>query len=57
MNGYGYGMFAQNDDASTLGSGSIGLLPSFKTDVSLGNPSTWHNLSSVSYTHLRAHET
>ena len=45
MNGYGYGMFAQNDDASTLGSGSIGLLPSFKTDVSLGNPSTWHNLS------------
>ena len=45
MNGYGYGMFAQNDDASTLGSGSIGLLPSFKGDVSLANPSTWHNLS------------
>ena len=44
MNGYGYGMFANNSDAAALGSGSVGLLPSFKTDVSLTNPSTWHKL-------------
>ena len=45
MNGYGYGMFSQNDEAAILGSGSVGLLPSFKNDVSLSNPSTWHKLS------------
>ena len=44
MNGYGYGMFANNSDAAALGSGSVGLLPSFKTDVSLTNPSTRHKL-------------
>lgn len=44
MNGYGYGMFANNSDAAALGSGSVGLLPSFKTGVSLSNPSTWHKL-------------
>ena len=45
MNGYGYGMFVQNEDPSVLGSNSSGLLPSFKNDVSLSNPSTWHRLS------------
>ena len=44
MNGYGYGMFANKSDASALGSESVGLLPSFKTGVSLSNPSTWHKL-------------
>jgi hypothetical protein len=44
MNGYGYGMFVNTDDAASTGSPSIGLLPSFKNNVSLGNPSTWHNL-------------
>ena len=44
MNGYGYGMFSQNDEAATSGSSSIGLLPSFKNDVALSNPSTWHKL-------------
>ena len=47
MNGYGYGMFSHNNDSSSLGSGSIGLLPTFQNNVSLSNPST-----SVSYTHL-----
>jgi len=45
MSGYGYGMFSQNDEAAIVGSGSVGLLPSFKNDVSLSNPSTWHKLS------------
>ena len=44
MSGYGYGMFSQNDDAATIGLGSVGLLPSFKNNVALSNPSTWHNL-------------
>tara|TARA_B100000427_G_scaffold45183_1_gene33339 strand:+ start:1269 stop:2546 length:1278 start_codon:yes stop_codon:yes gene_type:complete len=44
MNGYGYGMFSHNDDSSSLGAGSIGLLPTFQNNVSLSNPSTWHNM-------------
>ena len=44
MNGYGYGMFSHNNDSSSLGSGSIGLLPTFQNNVSLSNPSTWHNM-------------
>ena len=44
MSGYGYGMFSHNDEAATSGSGSIGLLPSFKNNVALSNPSTWHKL-------------
>ena len=28
MNGYGYGMFSQNNESASLGSGSIGLVPS-----------------------------
>ena len=35
MNGYGYGMFSHNNDSSSLGSGSIGLLPTFQNNVSL----------------------
>ena len=34
MNGYGYGMFSHNNDSSSLGSGSIGLLPTFQNNVS-----------------------
>ena len=45
MNGYGYGMFSQNNESASLGSGSIGLVPSFQNNVSLSNPSTWHNMS------------
>ena len=44
MNGYGYGMFSHNNDSSALGSGSVGLLPTFQNNVSLSNPSTWHNM-------------
>jgi len=44
MGGYGYGMFSNNNEAATSGSGSVGLLPSFKNDVALSNPSTWHKL-------------
>ena len=40
MNGYGYGMFSQNNESASLGSGSIGLVPSFQNNVSLSNPST-----------------
>ena len=44
MNGYGYGMFSQNNESASLGSGSVGLVPSFQNNVSLSNPSTWHNM-------------
>jgi hypothetical protein len=44
MNGYGYGMFSQNNESASLGAGSIGLVPSFQNNVSLSNPSTWHNM-------------
>ena len=44
MGGYGYGMFSNSNEAATSGSGSVGLLPSFKNDVALSNPSTWHKL-------------
>ena len=43
MSGYGFGSYADNSDAASVGV-SNELLPSFKSDVSLSNPSTWHNL-------------
>ena len=43
MSGYGYGSIIDNSNASSVGV-SNELLPSFKSDVSLSNPSTWHNL-------------
>ena len=65
MSGYGFGSSVDNSEASAVGV-SNELLPSFKTNVSMSNPSTWHNLlfsylntsvdvqnaNSVSYTHL-----
>jgi hypothetical protein len=43
MSGYGYGSSVENTDASSSGV-SNKLLPSFKSNISLSNPSTWHNL-------------
>ena len=43
MSGYGYGYSIENNDAASAGA-SNNLMPSFKSDVSLSNPSTWHNL-------------
>ena len=43
MSGYGYGSFVESSDAASM-SVSNKLLPSFKENVSLTNPSTWHNL-------------
>ena len=40
MSGYGFGSYADNSDAASVGV-SNELLPSFKSDVSLSNPSTW----------------
>src|SRR6056300_10859 len=43
MSGYGYGSI--NDHSSPMSSGlSNSLLPSFKNNVSLSNPASWHNL-------------
>jgi len=41
--GYGYGSFSSYSSASSA-SISSDLLPSFKTNISQTNPSTWHNL-------------
>ena len=43
MSGYGFGSSVDNSDASSVGV-SNQLLPSFKDNVSISNPSTWHNL-------------
>ena len=43
MSGYGYGSAGDESDSSSLGV-SNKLLPSFKDNISLSNPSTWHNL-------------
>jgi len=43
MSGYGFGSSVDNSDASSVGV-SNQLLPSFKDNVSVSNPSTWHNL-------------
>ena len=43
MSGYGYGSSLENTDASSSGV-SNRLLPSFKSNVSLSNPSSWHEL-------------
>lgn len=50
LNGYGFGKKADSYDASSLGISSTGLLPSFKKDVSLLNPSTWENLAFTYFT-------
>ena len=43
MSGYGFGSSVDNSEASAVGV-SNEILPSFKTNVSMSNPSTWHNL-------------
>jgi hypothetical protein len=43
MSGYGFGSSVDNSEASSVGV-SNELMPSFKTNVSISNPSTWHNL-------------
>jgi hypothetical protein len=43
ISGYGYGSSVDSADASSLGV-SNKLMSSFKSNVSLSNPSTWHNL-------------
>ena len=50
LNGYGFGKKIDIYDAASLGISSTGLLPSFKKDVSLQNPSTWKNLSFTYFT-------
>lgn len=50
LNGYGIGKKIDIYDAASLGVSSRGLLPSFKKDVSLQNPSTWKNLNFTYFT-------
>ena len=50
LNGYGFGKKVDSYDASSLGISSTGLLPSFKKDVSLLNPSTWGKLTFTYFT-------
>ena len=50
LNGYGFGKKIDIYDASSLAISSTGLLPSFKKDVSLQNPSTWKNLDFTYFT-------
>jgi hypothetical protein len=50
LNGYGFGKKIDIYDAASLGISSTGLLPSFKKDVSLQNPSTWKNLNFTYFT-------
>ena len=52
-NGYGIGSFQQWTSASAGGSSSLGLAPSYRSHISLSNPTTWSNLKftflSISY--------
>lgn len=50
LNGYGIGEKIDIYDAASLGISSTGLLPSFRKDVSLQNPSTWKNLNFTYFT-------
>ena len=50
LNGYGFGKKIDIYDAASMGISSTGLLPSFKTGVSLQNPSTWKNLNFTYFT-------
>ena len=53
MNGIGVGHFNEYQGIKNAVSGAVELAPSFKKNVSLTNPSTWHNLKfaylSISY--------
>ena len=53
MNGIGVGHFNKYQGVQNALSGAVELAPSFQNNVSLTNPSTWHNLKfaylSISY--------
>ena len=44
MNGIGVGHFNKYQGIQNALSGAVELAPSFQKNVSLANPSTWHNL-------------
>lgn len=44
LNALGYGNFSNKFHASSISIGSSGVLSTFKENISLHNPSTWHNL-------------
>jgi hypothetical protein len=44
MNGFGLGHFYDNQGITSAGNGLNSLIPGFKSNVSLSNPSTWHHL-------------
>jgi len=50
LNGYGLGKKIDIYDAASLGISSTGLLPSFRKNISLQNPSTWKNLNFTYFT-------
>lgn len=49
MNAFGLGHFYNNQGIGSAGNGVNDLAPSFQSNVSLANPSTWHHLK---FTHL-----
>ena len=53
MNGIGVGHFNKYQGIQSAVDGAVELAPSFQKNVSLANPSTWHNLKfaylSISY--------
>ena len=49
LNSFGIGNYQKWNSPSQGGIASIGLVPSFQSQVSLSNPATWSNLK---YTHL-----
>ena len=49
MNGFGLGHFYENQGITSAGNGLNDLVPTFQSNVSLSNPSTWHHLK---FTHL-----
>lgn len=43
-NGYGLGLIHTTNQISSKGAASAGLIPAFRKNISLDNPSTWQNL-------------
>ena len=41
---YGVGDMLLSNNASVIGTGSVGLMPNFQRNISLSNPSTWTNM-------------
>ena len=44
FNGYGIGSLQQWNSASAAGASSLGLTPSYRSGISLSNPTTWSKL-------------